>query len=521
MVATQMRIDGRSRLPKHHLMSTIPPVACRCAAVGLAEATSGAMAGHDSWTGQGCAGRARPMLLRGVFASVAMAAVLSVGLAPAFAAGAARPNILLIVSDDQGYADVGFHGCQDIPTPHLDRLARAGVRCTSGYVTHAFCSPTRAALMTGRYQQRFGHENNPYFDPSDHREGLPMSERLLPEFLAQAGYVTGWIGKWHLGAAPEFHPGKRGFKETFGFIGGGHRYVHWQVNPAVEYQVAIERDGQPVEVTNHLTVAFGAEAAAFIRRHQAKPWFVYLAFNAPHTPNQPTPERLARFTDLPDPGRRAYAAQVSLMDEAIGAVLGALRETRQAERTLVFFLSDNGGPVGINGSSNTPLRAGKGSLYEGGIRVPFVVSWPGRLPAGRDYGQPVSSVDVFATALAVAGVPMPTDRKYDSVNLLPFLAGERPGAPHERLFWRVGGNRQWAVRAGTLKLVRTSGAADELYDLATDLAEKQDLAAARPQDRAKLADALDTWNQELMVPAFPGLAGRQAVRKAAKKKSGK
>ena len=433
------------------------------------------------------------------------------------AAETTRPNILLIVSDDQGYADAGFQGCTDIPTPHLDRLAREGLHCTSGYVTHPFCSPTRAALMTGRYQQRFGHENNPFFDPADHREGLPTSETLLPVYLRSAGYVTGWIGKWHLGAAPEFSPLKRGYMETFGFIGGGHRYLNWKVNPVVEYQVPILRNGEPAEVTNHLTLAFGEEAAAFIRRHKAEPWFLYLAFNAPHTPNEPTPERLSRFASIEDPKRRAYAAQVSLMDDAIGETLMALRDSGQQSRTLVFFFSDNGGPIGVNGSRNTPLRAGKGSVYEGGMHVPFVVSWPGTLPAGKDYDQPVSSVDVFATALAVAGVAMPTDKKYDSVNLLPFLRGEKSSSPHDRLFWRTS-TGLWATRQGTSKLVRKSGSSDELYDIEADLGETKDLAEAKPEMAKQLAASVDAWNKELAPPAFPGPVARNQGKAKAKKR---
>ncbi len=437
-------------------------------------------------------------------------------LAAAAHGAATKPNILLIVSDDHGYADVGFQGCRDIPTPHLDRLAREGLHCTSGYVSHPFCSPTRAGLMTGRYQQRFGHENNPFFNPQDHREGLPVAEKLLPAYLREAGYVTGWIGKWHLGAAPEFSPLKRGFMETFGFIGGGHRYQNWQVNPAAEYNVPIERNGQPVEVSQHLTVAFGAEAAAFVRRHQTDPWFLYLAFNAPHTPLEPTAERLAKFTSIADLKRRKYAAQVSLLDDAIGATLTALRETAQDQRTLVFFFSDNGGPIGPNGngSINSPLRAGKGTVYEGGVRVPFVVSWPGHLPAGKTYAQPVCSLDVFATALAVAGAPMPTERKMDSVNLLPFLSGENAGAPHERLFWRSG--QQRALLQGQEKLVSIGGKSNELYALASDLAEAKNLAGDKPAVATSLAAALAAWDQELIPPAFPGLGGRQAGKAANK-----
>ncbi len=441
-----------------------------------------------------------------ILASVALAVS-----APA----ATRPNILLIVSDDHGYADVGFQGCKDIPTPHLDRLAHEGLHCTSGYVSHPFCSPTRAGLMSGRYQQRFGHENNPFYDPNDHREGLPISEKLLPAHLREAGYITGWIGKWHLGAAPEFRPLNRGFMETFGFIGGGHRYQNWTTNVAVEYQVPIERNGQPVEVTNHLTVAFGHEAAAFIQRHRAEPWFLYLAFNAPHTPNAPTPERLARFASIADPKRRSYAAQVSLLDDAIGEALQALRTTDQERRTLVFFFSDNGGPVGINGSLNTPLRAGKGSVYEGGVRVPFVVRWPDRLPAGKTYAQPVSSLDVFATALACAGARMPTDKTYDSVNLIPFLAGEQTGAPHTRLMWRSG--PQWALREADAKLVRHKDQKDELYDVSADLSETKDVAESQAKTGKRLATSLDAWDKELVAPAFPGPAAHRAAKGKNKK----
>ena len=412
-----------------------------------------------------------------------------------------KPNILLILSDDHGYADTGFTGCKDIPTPNLDRLAKSGVRCTSGYVTHAFCSPTRAALMTGRYQQRFGHEFNPVYDPLDLKEGLPLTEKLLPAFLKDAGYVTGWIGKWHLGASPTHTPQARGFKETFGFIGGGHQFLNWKPDQR-QYTLPIERDGQPVEVTSHLTTVFGEEAAAFVKRHAREPWFLYLAFNAPHTPHQPTPERLARFAHL-KPLRAKYAAQVSLMDDAIGAALDAVKQSGQESRTLVFFFSDNGGAE-VNASDNTPLRSFKGQLYEGGVRVPFLVSWPGRLPAGKDYAHPVSSLDVFATALGRAGVPMPTDYKYDGVDLVPFLAGEEHGVPHERLFWRAGAGQRWAMREGDWKLVRLKDRPDELYDLAADLGEKNDLSSAKPEVVKRFAATLDAWNKELVAPAFLG-----------------
>ena len=438
---------------------------------------------------------------RTCFLSIATFLLASVAPLPA-APGREKPNVLLIVSDDQGYTDTGFQGCKDIPTPNLDRLAQSGIHCTSGYVTHPFCSPSRAALMTGRYQQRFGHEFNPVYDPLDPKEGLPLTEKMLPAFLADAGYATGWIGKWHLGASPAHTPQRRGFKETFGFIGGGHQYWQWKPN-VHQYTLALERNGQAVEVTNHLTTVFGDEAAAFVKRHAQEPWFLYLAFNAPHTPHQPTPEQLAKFSCVKPPQRARYAAQVGLLDDAIGVTLDALRQSGQESRTLVFFFSDNGGP-NVNASDNTPLRGFKGQVYEGGVRVPFVVSWPGRLPAGKDYAQPVSSLDVFATALACAGMPMPSDRKYDGVNLLPYLDGEKKGPPHERLFWRSGGNQLWAVREGDWKLVRLKDKPDELYDLSVDIGETRSLADTKPDVARRLTAALEAWDKELAAPVFLG-----------------
>jgi arylsulfatase A-like enzyme len=419
---------------------------------------------------------------------------------------ARQPNILIIVSDDQGYADAGFQGGTEVPTPHLDTLAQSGVRCTSGYVTHPFCSPSRAGLMTGRYQQRFGHENNPVYDPLDEKEGLPLSERILPQLMKEAGYMTGWIGKWHLGSSEAHAPWNRGFTETFGFIGGGHSYLNWKPNQH-QYNLMLTRNGQPVEVSEHLTTAFGHEAAAFVRRHSDGPWMLYLAFNAPHTPHQPTAEREAKFAEITNPERRKCLAQISLLDDAIGDVTAALAESGQTERTLVFFFTDNGGPID-HGAVNTPLRGTKGQIYEGGIRVPFIVSWPGTLPAGVTNDAVVSSLDVFATSLAVAGAPMPTDQKYDGSNIVPFLAGETKAPPHERLFWRTGGGWESAVREGRWKLDRPHGKSPELYDLSTDIHESQDLASAQPELTARLNAQLEAWNSELIPPVFPGSSAK-------------
>ena len=426
----------------------------------------------------------------------------------------AKPNILVILSDDHGYADVGFQGCKDIPTPNLDRLASQGLRCTNGYVSHPYCSPSRAGLMTGRYQARFGWEHNPPYKPNDHNEGVALTEKFLPEFLKAAGYATGWVGKWHLGAAQEFLPENRGFQETFGFLSGAHKYLDWIPDPTEKggESLPIMQNGKAVDLKEHLTVAFGHKGADFVRRHKAEPWFLYLAFNAPHSPNQPTPERLARFASIADPVRRAYAAQVSLLDDAIGETLSAVRETGQDRRTLVFFFSDNGSPFGDgNGGSkpcggvNAPLRDGKHSVYEGGVRVPFVVSWPGRLPAGKDYVQPVSSLDVFATALACAGVPMPTDRTYDGVDLVPYLNGQKPGAPHNELFWRLNERQQAAARVHAMKIVRDGKKPDQLFDLSTDIGETTNLAKANEQSAHELNKALDAWIDQMPKKVkYPG-----------------
>jgi arylsulfatase A-like enzyme len=400
----------------------------------------------------------------------------------------------------------------------LDALAASGVRCTSGYVSHPFCSPTRAGLLTGRYQQRFGHENNPAYDPADAVAGLPLTEKLLPQFLQEAGYRTGWIGKWHLGATPAHTPWARGFQQTYGFIGGGHSFSGWAIDVKKEYNVPLTRDGQATtEVPAHLTEAFGKEAVAFIRRNAGAPWMLYLAFNAPHTPHMPTNEREKQFADVKDPVRRKCLAQISLMDDAVGAITKALADSGQAQDTLIFFFTDNGGTPPSLGADNTPLRGYKGYVYEGGVRVPFVISWPARLKAGSTYDRPVSSLDVTATALALAGVDFPTERRLDGVNLIPFLRGETQTAPHANLFWRTGGGQSYAVRSGDWKLVRNRKQPDELYDLSTDIGEAKDLASARPEVVAKLAADLSAWDKELIAPLFQSPKGGKAPPKKANK----
>jgi arylsulfatase A-like enzyme len=438
------------------------------------------------------------------------------------AAADGAPKVLVIVADDLGYGDLGFQGAKDIPTPHLDALARSGVRCTSGYVTHPFCSPTRAGLLTGRYQQRFGHENNPTWLPEDATVGLPLSETTLAQALKGAGYATGAVGKWHLGAHPQFHPCARGFDEYFGLRGGGHHYFEHNLfltDPAraerVEYQIPLHRNREPVAENEYLTDALGREASAFVTRHKGEPWFLYLTFNAPHTPLQAPPKYLDRAAGIADTKRRTYAAMIMAMDDAIGRVLAAVRESGAERDTLVFFISDNGGPEGVNGSDNGPLRGSKGSVFEGGMRVPYLVRWPARLKPGV-YDRPVSSLDVFATCVALAGAKPRTAGPLDGVNLIPYLTGERSEPPHDRLFWRTGGGEQFAAREGRWKLIGGRGKASELYDLEADLAESHDLAATHPEVREALLKDYERWNSGLVDPKWenPQPAPPPAAKKA-------
>jgi len=409
-----------------------------------------------------------------------------------------KPNIIIILTDDQGYTDVGFNGCKDIPTPNLDRIAHEGVHFPVGYVTHPYCSPSRAGLLSGRMQQRFGHEHNPEGATDDNEEGIPVSEVLLPARLKTVGYTTGIIGKWHLGKAPQFNPLNRGFDEFFGFLGGGFNYF----GEARDKDDSIYRGHTkvPAKAITYLTDDFSTEAVQFIQRNKANPFFLYLAYNAPHAPNQATPKYLARFPHLTG-ARKIYAAMVSAVDDGVGRVLAELKAQGLDENTLVFFLSDNGGRLDV--ADNHPLRGFKGSTYEGGIRVPFAARWPGHLTAGTVFRQPVSSLDIHATALALAGGTAAFADCTEGVNLIPYLTGTATGIPHEALHWRVAGGWDFAVRSGNYKLAKPGlKPAVELYDLTTDLREQHDLSAQLPAVKARLLDEYYRWDATNVPPLW-------------------
>ncbi|MDA1067970.1 MAG: sulfatase [Verrucomicrobia bacterium] len=452
------------------------------------------------------------------------------------------PNIVLLVADDLGYGELGCQGNPEIPTPHIDSLAEQGVRFTQGYVTAPFCSASRAGLMTGRYQTRFGYEFNPIGAKNEEPDaGLPLSEMTIADVLVDAGYVTGMFGKWHLGGSAKYNPIRRGFDEFFGFLHEGHYFVpqpytdstttwlrrkvlpgggegRWisqdekliysthmgGTEPDYDADNPIYRDGQPVEEEEYLTDAFTREAVSFIGRHADKPFFLYVPYNAVHSPLQGADPYMKKFEHIEDIQRRIFAAMLSNLDDSVGAILAKLREKGMEENTLIFFISDNGGPTRELTSSNLPLREGKGSVYEGGNRVPFMAKWPSQIPAGAVYEHPVISLDIFATAAAIANAQLDKRKIIDGVNLIPYLTGENKSRPHDTLFWRI--EKRTAIRVGDWKLLRNPGRGQgddwELYNLATDISESNNLASSNPSKLKEMIKAWESVNGEMIDPVW-------------------
>ena len=424
-----------------------------------------------------------------------------------------KPNVIVILSDDAGYADFGPTQNRLVPTPHIDRLACSGVVCTQGYVTGSTCTPSRMGLMTGRYQQRFGAECNvptiptPGYTKED--LGLDTGERTLGQAMQALGYRTMAIGKWHLGELPKYHPNRRGFDEFYGFLGGSRSY--WPLdNPS--RGTAILRNKQPVdeaEEIQYLTDDFTDAALDFIDRNRKQPFFIYLAYNAVHGPKEAKTEDIEQCAEIGPEGRRLVGAMMRSMDQNIGRVQQKLNALGLADNTMVVFLNDNGGPKDVS-YSNWPLRGHKGTYWEGGIRVPFIVSWPAELPRGRHYAHPVSSLDLLPTCLAAAGGAVPKDWAPDGVNLLPFLRGTNRDRPHEILFWRFW--RVAVVRQGPWKLIRV--AEDPLKkqrdlllpliltNLDDDPGETRNLAEDHPEKVRELLAKLEQWEQSLAQPRW-------------------
>ncbi|MGA2497741.1 MAG: sulfatase-like hydrolase/transferase [Tepidisphaeraceae bacterium] len=407
-------------------------------------------------------------------------------------------NIVVILADDLGCGDVGYHpGCsKDVRTPNIDALAGSGAWFSAGYVCSPVCGPSRAGLLTGMYPHRSGFEFNP--PPGRHKgvpAGLPTDVPTLAERLQAAGYATGMFGKWHLGEAPQFRPNARGFDEFFGFTDGSRSY--WDKSRARDRDVPLVRDEELVHDTDYLTDTLAREAEGFIDRHQNESFFLYVPFNAVHSPYDDPPQMyLDRFKDVPEAGRRTMLAMIGAMDDGVGRIMARLRDSGIEERTLVFFLSDNGGAGGAKGSRNGRLRRGKGATFEGGVRIPFAVRWPVKIEPAR-FDKPVSALDITPTALALAGVKVDG---LDGVDLLPFLSGEDPASPHDMLCWRYGERK--AIRKAHWKWVDDGELGQGLFDLDNDPAEIHDLSAQHPEVLRDLQAEWQRWSARMKPPAW-------------------
>jgi len=436
-------------------------------------------------------------------------------LAASLCCAAPRPNIVVLFADDLGYGDVGYQGCTEVPTPNIDSIAKNGVVFSCGYVTAPVCGPSRAGLMTGRYQNRFGFEDNPgpFRQRKDVLVGTPLDEKNMAERLKAHGYVTGMVGKWHEGKDPRIEPHNRGFDEWFGFNNGASEYFV-RDNP----KKMLVRNGEPVKAEHqYLTGALGREAVAFVERcaaadlssQSSKPFFLFVPFNAVHGPLQAIEQQKERFGAIQNEKRRTTAAMLWSLDRNVGKILAALRKHGLEKNTLVFFLSDNGGKPGGNYSYNTPLRGEKGQLLEGGIRVPFCMQWEGKLPAGTRVDFPVISLDILPTALAAAGAAIPDG--LDGIDLVPHVLGKKPG-PERILHWRF--LYQWAVRDTEWKLVKPKNETEMLFRISEDMCEKNDLIRTHPEIATRLRQAHEAWAATLMKPQWgwqPAFCGKIRV----------
>lgn len=396
-----------------------------------------------------------------------------------------QPNVIILLLDDAGYADFGFAGCKDLKTPHIDKLAADGIIFSDAHVSASVCGPSRAGLITGRYQQRFGFECNP-----DSEHGIDLSESTIADAMKLAGYKTAAFGKWHLGGGVGYTPNDRGFDYFWGFHSGGRSYFP---DPKIDkpgHTHSIRENDKHTTFTGYLTDVLGQQCVDFIDRNKDEPFFIYWAPNAVHTPMHATKEDLALFYDHP---RQTLAAMTWALDRAIGKIVDKLKTEGIYENTLIFFLSDNGGAHN-NQSSNVPLKGYKGNKYEGGHRVPFVLTYPNVIKPGR-YDGLSSSLDIFATAIDVAGISdFNPERPSDGVSLIPYLNNKKKGSPHQSLFWRK--DKMAAARVGAQKLIRVEDLGYRMYNLEEDLAESQDLKDSNIVDFEELKSALENWEQD-------------------------
>ena len=431
-----------------------------------------------------------------------------------------KPNLIVIMTDDMGYADVGFNGCKDIPTPNIDSIAYNGAHIVNGYVSFPVCGPSRAGFITGRYQDRFGFTTNPTIDPTNDIAGLPLDEKTIAEVLHKEGYKSAIVGKWHLGTHPNFHPLKRGFDYFYGFLSGGHNYFMNQLtienlenvkSKWAWYKTKLRENHKTLEFedykTDYLTDELSEAGLRFINKQAEnnQSFFLFLAYNAPHTPMHATEKYLSRFPDIEDKKRKTYAAMVSAVDDGVGNVLRTLKDNGIEENTLIVFLSDNGGAHN-NASQNTPLRGTKGSVYEGGLRVPFAMQWKGVIPANTSYEESVSSLDIMASIVDILDIKTNPKKQLDGVNIIPYLTGKKKGAPHEYLFWRKWEQNAMAAINADYKLLKVKKNAEtEFYNLKKDVSEKENIKGSNSKKVQEIQKEWDKWNVQLKDRVFPTL----------------
>ncbi|GIZ09702.1 sulfatase-like hydrolase/transferase [Flavobacterium sp. UMI-01] len=404
-----------------------------------------------------------------------------------------KPNIIIILIDDAGYADFGFMGCQDLETPNIDQLAQSGVVLTDAHVSATVCAPSRAGLMTGKYQQRFGFEANDTGDETVGDIGLSDEVVTMADVFQEKGYKTIALGKWHLGYSESDHPNQRGFEEFYGFETGSRSYFPIK-NPTQKQM--LQHNGQRVVFEGYMTDVLGDQSVKYIEENKDRPFFMYLAYNAVHTPMEAKQEHLDKYKNHP---RQQLAAMTWSLDENIGKLLAKLKELQLEEHTLIYFLSDNGGATN-NNSRGGLLKGWKGNEFEGGHRVPFVVSWPSVIPAGQRFSGLSSSLDIFTTSMAAASIEKEEGLLLDGMNLLPYMKGEKTGHPHGKLFWRK--LEESAARIGAYKLIRLERYGYTFYNLQNDLGETIDLSKKEKPDFQNAIKELETWEEYLMPPLW-------------------
>lgn len=464
-----------------------------------------------------------------------------------------RPNIVLIMADDLGVADLKLYDVNGQATPHIDRLASEGVKFNNAFVTSPVCSPSRAAIITGRYTQRFGFEyqlhdrylknrleyhafklimkNGPWRPkwmaevPGKEailKQGLPPDEITLPELLQKQAYHTGLIGKWHMGSDEDHKPCNFGFDYQYGFYESHSLYAYEGTSGIVDQKVkedftdkhiwkgqrkgphAIFRNCQEIEEQDYLTDRIAEEGIDFIDRNRDEPFFLWLSFNAPHTPLQAKEEYYNLFAHIEDPVKRIYAAMIANLDDALGSVLNHIKELNLEENTLIFFISDNGGAEYTFTTENGPYKGGKITDFDGGLKVPFIMKWKGQIPEGMSYDPMVSSMDIFQSVVSAASIPLPDDRKFDGVDLLPYIKGVYADVPHDILFWQRGFSK--TLRTNEWKLLLNEDSGDTLlYDIINDPYESKDVSEAQKIMAERLLEKHTNWSSELASPLWPSM----------------